>query len=199
MKTATPSTCQPGAIVRFTDKFCRAIGNHSPPLNGIVIRVSEGRRQTAIVWWSDEEPGIGRVVLLENLELCPHNSRTADSMRETLLAEFHENAQNPEFSKRQNSELRAIRDALSGSCLIESFGTVYHANGSAIGSTGSIGGLSPENVRQHCMRLLEKHQAGHCPDWLKITDDSGTVLCVGIHDSRNLHADRFEIVARPEN
>ena len=87
--TSTPSACQPGAIVRHTGDFCRMIGWHTPPINGIVVSVRDGYQDTiCTVWWCDREAGAGIDLLARHLELHPENARTSDSMRDCLLAEF---------------------------------------------------------------------------------------------------------------
>lgn len=96
MINATPSTCQVGAIVRHTGKFCRSIGWNTPPINGIVVEAYDDFR-TVRVWFCDDEASQGGTrILIDNLELCPlSNSQINDSFRECLVKEFTE-AQKPD-------------------------------------------------------------------------------------------------------
>lgn len=87
--SATPSVCQPGAIVRHTGEYCRSIGWHTPPLNGIVVSVRDDGRPICTVWWCDEDAGDGCNILAGNLELHPENANLSDSMRQCLVDEFH--------------------------------------------------------------------------------------------------------------
>ena len=86
--SATPSVCQPGAIVRHTGEFCRSIGWHTPPLDGIVGAVADGDDTICTVWWCDQDAGDGFDILAGNLELHPSNANLSDSMRACLIDEF---------------------------------------------------------------------------------------------------------------
>ena len=87
--SATPSVCQPGAIVRHTGEFCRSIGWHTPPLDGIVVAVRDDSPTICTVWWCDEDAGDGHDILAGNLELHPENPHVSDSMRACLIDEYN--------------------------------------------------------------------------------------------------------------
>ena len=91
MKPATPSACQPGAIVRPTSAFCRSIFWHTNvPVDGIVLSATEvyADRMLCRVRWCDQEETIS--VLASNLELAPGNATITQGERASLLAEFSE-------------------------------------------------------------------------------------------------------------
>ena len=88
-ETATPSACQPGAIVRPASAFCRQIAWHTGvPVDGIVLSAHETYegQMTCRVQWCDWEAPVSW--LADNLELAPGNATTSDTMRASLLAEF---------------------------------------------------------------------------------------------------------------
>ena len=91
MKPATPSACQPGAIVRPSSEFCRSISWHTNvPVNGIVLSATEvyADRMLCRVRWCDRDESVS--VLASNLDLAPGNATISDGMRASLLAEFGE-------------------------------------------------------------------------------------------------------------
>ena len=87
-----PHELKPGLLVRHSAEFCKSIAWHTPPVNGIVIRVGQWlpdqANRVATIWWSDEKPGIGHKILASNLELHPANTTLTDSNRGNHLAEF---------------------------------------------------------------------------------------------------------------
>ena len=97
MKTATPSACHPGAIVRPTSAFCQSIFWHTNvPVDGIVLSAAEVPGWVATypdqmlcrVRWCDQEETVS--VLASNLELAPGNATISQGERASLLAEFSE-------------------------------------------------------------------------------------------------------------
>lgn len=92
-----------GTIVRHSAKFCQSAGWHTPPINGIVIRVLDAEKvptQVLLVWFCDAEAGHGSRILVNNLEVCPTNATVTKDARANLLAEYQD-AENkggkPEF------------------------------------------------------------------------------------------------------
>lgn len=75
-----------GQLVRHTGEFCRSFGIYSPPVNGMVIKVTKlGEKQLLKVYWSDSSIS---GVLSANVELCPKNAQMTESLRGLLLQEF---------------------------------------------------------------------------------------------------------------
>ena len=75
-------------LVRHTGKYCRSFGFHSPPVNGMVIKVTKfglmGEKQLLKVHWSDSSIS---GVLADYVELCPKNAQMSESLRDLLLQE----------------------------------------------------------------------------------------------------------------
>ena len=88
--TATPSVCQPSAIVRHAMAFCRSIGGYNLPVDGIVLSVHENESGEMIcrVRWSDDD--MPASILASNLELAPGYAKFSETMRKHLLHQFEE-------------------------------------------------------------------------------------------------------------
>ena len=88
-ETATPSACQPGAIVRPASAWCQQIKWYTDiPMDGIVLSATEvygGRMMVRVRWCDQDKPDC---LFADNLELAPGNATISESLRASLLTEF---------------------------------------------------------------------------------------------------------------
>jgi len=79
---------QLGSLVRYTSEFCKSIQLHTPPINGLVVKIDD---LTAHVVWCDDDRQTPMRILLANIELHPVDRTISDSFRKTIMKEFNVN------------------------------------------------------------------------------------------------------------